>query len=61
MNIELKKAIIEWIFDNINEFQIVNNCVKEFRDYIYNKQGNYLIGGKQVSDFITRSIYLIKE
>ena len=61
MNTELKKAIVNYIFDNINEFQIINATVKEFKHYIYNDKGNFLIGGKEVSEFISEAIKLIKK
>ena len=60
MNLELKKAIVNFIFDNINEFQITNATVKEFKLYIYNDQGNFLIGGKEVSEFISEAIKLLR-
>ncbi len=52
MHKELKKAIISWLLDNENEWQRTNTCHKEFRQYIYNSEGNYLIGGQEVSEFI---------
>lgn len=52
MHKELKRAIINWLLDNENEWQRVNACKEEFRPYIYNAEGNYLIGGKEVADFI---------
>ncbi len=52
MHKELKRAIINWLLDNENEWQRVNTCKEEFRPYIYNAEGNYLIGGKEVADFI---------
>ena len=57
--LELKKAIIDWLFNNKNEWQRVNACTEYFRPYIYNGDGNYLIGGKEVSDFITEANKLI--
>lgn len=33
---ELKKAILDWLLDNENEWQRVNACHKKFRAYIYN-------------------------
>jgi hypothetical protein len=60
MRLELKKAILDWIIENINEFQIVIACHDAFREYIYNKEGNYLIGGEKVSKFIEEAIKLIK-
>ena len=49
MNIdkELKRIIFNWLVDNENEWSRVNACHKKFRDYIYNSEGNYLIGGKK--------------
>ena len=59
MRIELKKAILNWICKNSNEWQINNECHKAFREYIYNKDGNYLIDGEKVSKFIDDAIKLI--
>lgn len=59
MRIELKKAILNWICENIDEFQINNECHRAFHEYIYNKDGNYLIGGEKVSQFIDDTIKLI--
>ena len=59
MKVELKKAIINYIFENLNQFQLTNNVVQEFRPYIYSPKGGYLIGGKEVLDFIVASIELI--
>lgn len=53
MYLELKKAIIEWFLENENAWQRVYAAHKEFRPYIYNADGNYLIGGEIVSDFIS--------
>lgn len=53
MNKELKKVIVNWLLDNENRWQRVNACHDEFRNYIYDNSGNYLIGGKDVSDFIS--------
>ncbi len=59
MNTELKKAIVNFMFDNSKDFQLINNTVKEFRAYIYNDKGNYLIGGENVSNFIKQTEKLI--
>jgi len=59
MRTELKKQIILWILNNVNEFQIVNQCVQAFREYIYNSKGEYLIGGEDVKEFIDCQINLI--
>lgn len=49
---ELKKQIIEWIFDNASAWQRLNSCVDAFRAYIYDGAGNHLIGGETVYKFI---------
>lgn len=59
MRTELKKAIIDFIFENEKEFQINNAVTEKFRAYIYDADGNYLIGGKDVSEFIDKAIKLI--
>jgi len=60
MNKELKKAIVNFIFDNEKEFQINNATTEKFRPYIYDAEGNYLIGGEIVSNFINDAIKLLK-
>ena len=60
MNTEIKKAIIAFMFDNTNEFQLLNATTKEFRQYIYAPDGNYCIGGERVSEFIKEVERLIK-
>ena len=37
---ELKKAIINWMFEHSNEWQRLNACVDAFRAYIYADDGN---------------------
>lgn len=59
MHIELKKAIIAHIFENISDFQMVNNTTDKFRAYIYDSKGDYLIGGNEVYEFIRDAIELI--
>ena len=54
MHKELKKVIVYWLLDNENIWQRRNACREEFRPYIYNADGNYLIGGKEVVEFIDR-------
>lgn len=56
---QLKYEIINWLFENENEWQRVNHCHDAFREYIYNKDGNYLIGGENVSKFIEDADKLI--
>lgn len=62
---ELRKAIVEWLLENENVWQRTNECREHFRQYIYNDEGNYIIGGKKVSDFIsnidTVLFYEVKE
>ena len=60
MNLELKKAIVNYIFHNSNEFQIINAVKNKFRLYIYDDKGNFLIGGEQVSEFISEAIKLLR-
>ena len=36
---ELKKAIIDWLFENKNAWQRTNTCREYFRQYIYNSDG----------------------
>ena len=50
---ELKKQIILWLLEHENEWQRVNACIDEFRNYIYSDNGNYLIGGENVANFIS--------
>jgi hypothetical protein len=59
MKNELKKAIIDFIFENEKEFQLPNKTMEKFRAYIYDSSGSYLIGGNEVRDFILNAIKLI--
>ena len=59
IRIELKKAIIKWFFENENAWQRTNACREEFRPYIYDDTGNYLIGGEDVSNFISATDKLL--
>ena len=59
MNIELKKLIINYIIDNINEFQLCNSSITKFRPYIFDEEGDCLIGGDDVYEFIVASIELL--
>lgn len=56
---ELKTAIVKWLLENENQWQRVNASVQAFREYIYNKSGNYLIGGEAVAEFIRAADKLI--
>jgi hypothetical protein len=59
MNKELKKAIINWLVENENQWQRVNACTENFRNYIYDSNGNHIIGGEIVSTFIKDAEKLI--
>jgi len=56
---ELKKRIIDWLMENENQWQRVNSCHEAFREYIYDKNGQYIIGGEDVSKFISEADNLI--
>lgn len=59
MSKELKTAIIKWLLENKNQWQRVNACTEVFREYIYNRSGNYRIGGETVAEFIEAADKLI--
>lgn len=59
MNKQLKWEIIKFIFNNEKVFQLKNTAAKEFREYIYDSKGNYLIGGEDVANFIDKAIDLL--
>ena len=52
MRLELKKEIIDWLIENKCRWQRVNACVKAFSQYIYDEDGEYIIGGEEVNVFI---------
>lgn len=56
---ELKKVILEWLIEHEHDFDRVNACHKYFRQYIYDDQGEYIIGGKDASDFIENADKLL--
>lgn len=60
MQTELKNAIIKAVQDNANEFQLQNYIIDNFKAYIYDSKGNYLIGGEEVANFITNFIKIYK-
>lgn len=49
---ELKIAIINWLIENEKQFQRINSCIDEFRQYIYTSEGNFCINGENVYYFI---------
>ena len=56
---ELKQDIINWLFENEKLFGRLNHCKEAFRAYIYDGDGNYLIGGKEVAEFIEKADKLL--
>lgn len=60
MKKELKKAIVNFIFENDTNFQLNNATTEKFRPYIYDADGEYLIGGEEVSIFIKEAVKLLK-
>lgn len=59
MQYSLMQHIFNFIIENRNEFQLHNATSQKFRAYIYDEAGEFLIGGKQVSDFISDAIVLM--
>lgn len=55
----LKKSIIHYILENIDDFQIVNATILHFSEYIYDDKGNYLVGWEAVADFIRDACKLL--
>jgi hypothetical protein len=43
------------------EFQMVNATVAEFKPYIFDSEGEFLIGGEKVYNFVKDSIELIEK
>ena len=52
INVNLRIEIVKWFTENINRWQRVISCMDAFRAYIYDADGNYLIGGKDITEFI---------
>ena len=59
MNKQLKQEIINFIFENEKVFQLQSITIGNFKQYIYNSQGNYLIGGEDVAEFIGKAVKLL--
>lgn len=59
MRRELKKAIIDWLYENHKDFSRVNSCTSAFSAYIFDSHGEYLIGGEDVANFIRAADKLI--
>lgn len=47
------------MFENEKVFNRVNCCMDAFRAYIFDANGNYLIGGKEVAEFISKANKLL--
>ena len=59
MNTQLKDAIIKHIQANAKDFQLVNNTIGHFRQYIYDSEGEYFAyGGQEIVNFINDFINL---
>lgn len=52
IDIELKRAIVNWYCDNSKSLATSEECIRAFKAYIYDEKGEYLIGGKEVLEFI---------
>ena len=61
MQYQLMQAIFNYLIDNRNEFNLHNATTARFKPYIYDDQGEHLIGGEQVSQFISDAIKLINK
>lgn len=59
MKKELRKAIVEFIFDNENSYQLTKKTIDNFRLYIYDNKGEYLIGGEDVLNFIKDAVNVL--
>ena len=58
-DLELMESILIWLLRNKNLFNRVNHCIDEYRNYIYDDNGSYLIGGKEVVNFIEKADKLL--
>lgn len=58
-DLELMESILIWLLRSKNVSNRVRNCIDEYRNYIYDDIGNYLIGGEQVVNFIKKANKLI--
>lgn len=60
MNILLKKAIVDYVFENRDNFQLTNTTIEHFKEYIYDDKGDYLLGGADVANFVDEAIKLAR-
>lgn len=56
---QLKTSILMWLLEHEKEWQRTNTCVDEFRNYIYDDNGEHLIGGEEVYNFIKKADELL--
>ena len=54
INTELKQAIINYILQNYNLFNRLNNTIHNFKNYIYDENWNYLIWWKDIVEWIEK-------
>lgn len=59
MNRELKKAILDWLYEHPDAWQRTNACREAFRPYLYDYNGNWLIGAEEIDEFISKAAKLI--
>ena len=59
MHKDLKKAIVNYMFDNATEFQLVSATTTKFHQYIFEGTG-YAFGGEDVLEFIRMTEKLVK-
>ena len=60
MHKDLKKAIVNFVFDNSTEFQLLNATKERFRQYIFTPEGEYCFGRSEVIEFIRMTENLVK-
>jgi hypothetical protein len=53
MNKDLKKAIIDFMFENEKVFGLNTHTRNHFKQYVYTPEGEYCFGGEVVSNFIS--------
>lgn len=59
MYLKLKERIIDWLIEHEGTWQLVTVCKEEFRQYIYDENGAFIIGGENVSNFINDAYKLL--
>lgn len=59
MYLKLKEKIIDWLIEHEGTWQLQTACKEEFRQYIYDENGAFIIGGENVSNFISDAYKLL--